>query len=88
MKILLLQIANVDLNYKLQLFYLHPSMFSFGLSSVIFMVFVADFEHVFVCICKIIVFLVLKNLVQQTNTYSKSVTKTLKQDVKSIKSEQ
>ena len=57
-------------------------MFSFGLSSVISKVFVADFEHVFFCwkrySTKTIVVLILKYLAQQTNTYSKSVAETLK----------
>ena len=57
-------------------------MFSFGLSSVISKVFVADFEHVFVCwkrySTKTIVVLILKYLAQQTNTYSKSAAETLK----------
>ena len=57
-------------------------MFSFGLSSVISKVFVADFEHVIVCwerySTKTIVILILKYLVQQTNTYSKSAAETLK----------
>ena len=54
-------------------------MFSFGSSSVIF---VANFEHVFVCwkrySTKTIVVLILKYLAQQTNTYSKSAAETLK----------
>ena len=57
-------------------------MFYFGLSSVISKVFVADFEHVIVCwerySTKTIVILILKHLVQQTNTYSKSAAETLK----------
>ena len=57
-------------------------MFSFGLSSLISKVFVADFEHVFVCwkrySTKTIVVLILKYLAQQTNTYSKSAAETLK----------
>ena len=57
-------------------------MFSFGLSSVISKVFVADFEHVFFCwkrySTKTIVVLILKYLAQQTNTYSKSAAETLK----------
>ena len=60
-------------------------MFSFGLSFVIFKVFVADFEHVFVCWkryrTKTIVVLILKYLAQQ----KMSVAETLKQDVKSVK---
>ena len=53
-------------------------------------IFVAEFHHVFVC-CKryritIILPLILKYLAQQTDTYSRSVTETLKQDVKSVKS--
>ena len=66
-------------------------MFSFGLSSVISKVFVADFEHVFVCLkrysTKTIVVLILKYLAQQTNTYSKSAAETPKQKpLKSVKS--
>ena len=65
-------------------------MFSFGLSSVIFKVFVADFEHVFVCWkryrTKTIVVLILKYLAQQINTYSKAAAETLKEYVKSVKS--
>ena len=63
-------------------------MFTFGLSSVISKVFIADFEYVLVCWGKYrtIVVLILKYLAQQTNTYSKSATGTLKQDVKSVKS--
>ena len=57
-------------------------MFYFGLSSVISKVFVPDFEHVIVCwkrySTKTIVILILKYLVQQTNTYSKSAVETLK----------
>ena len=57
-------------------------MFSFGLSSVISKVFVADFEHVFFCwkrhSTKTIVVLILKYLAQQTNTYSNSAAETLK----------
>ena len=52
----------------------YPKMFSFGLSSVISKIFVADFEHVFVYWKS----LILKYLAQQTNTYSKSVAETLK----------
>ena len=66
------------------------NMFSFGSSSVFSKVFVADFEHVFVCWkrygTKTIVVLILKHFAQQTNTYSKSATETLKQDVKTVKS--
>ena len=51
-------------------------MFSFGLPSVISKVFVADFEHVFVCWkryrTKTIGDLILKYLAQQTNSYSES----------------
>ena len=57
-------------------------MLSFGLSSIISKVFVADFEHVFVCCkrysTKPIIILILKYLSQQTNTYSKSAMETLK----------
>ena len=52
------------------------NMFSFGYSSVISKVFVANFEHVFFCwkrhSTETIVILILKYLPQQTNTYSKS----------------
>ena len=51
----------------------YPNMFSFGLLSIVSKVFVADFEHVFVCwkrySTKTIVVLILKYLAQQTNTY-------------------
>ena len=57
-------------------------MFSFGLSSVISKIFIADFEHVFFSwerySTKTIVVLILKYLAQQLNTYSKSATETLK----------
>ena len=57
-------------------------MFSFGLWSVTSEVFVADIEHVFVCLkrynTKPIVVLNLKYLAHQTNTYSKSAAGTLK----------
>ena len=57
-------------------------MFSFGLSSVISKVFVADFEHVFFCwkrhSTKTIFVLILKYLAQQTNTYSNLAAGTLK----------
>ena len=57
-------------------------MFSFGLSSVICKVFVADFEHVFFCLkrhsTKTIVVVILKYLAQQRNTYSNSAVETLK----------
>ena len=57
-------------------------MFSFGLSSVICKVFVADFEHLLVCwkrySTKTIVILILKYLAQQTSTYSMSAVETLK----------
>ena len=82
-----LQLTRSDLH---QITTTYLNMFSFGLSSVISKVFVADFEHVFVCLkrysTKTIVVLILKYLAQQTNTYSKSAAETLKQDVKSIKS--
>ena len=42
------KITRIDLHHKLQLL-TYPNMFSFGLSSVISKIFVADFEHVFVC---------------------------------------
>ena len=69
---------------------MYPNMYSFGLSSVISKVFVADFEHEFVwwerCRITIVIVLILKYLTQQTNIYSKSTTEALKQDVKSVKS--
>ena len=65
-------------------------MLSFELSSVISKVFAADYEHVFVCSkrysTKAIVVLILKYLAQKTNTYSKLVAETLKQEVKSVES--
>ena len=65
-------------------------MFSFRLSSVISKVFVADFEHVFVCWkryrTKTIVVLILKYIGRQKSTYSMSPVETLKTDVKSAKS--
>ena len=61
-------------------------MFSFGLSSVVSKVFVADFEHVFVYwkrySTKTIVVLITKYFAQQTNTYSKSAVETLKANSK------
>ena len=67
-------------------------MFSFGLSSVISKVLVADFEDVFVCWKRyriaVIVLLILKYFAQQTNTYSKATTETLKEDVKFVKNKQ
>ena len=57
-------------------------MFSFGLSSVISKVFVADFEYVFSCwkrhSTKTILVLILKYLAQQTNTYSISAVEILR----------
>ena len=57
-------------------------MFSFGLSSVISKVFVADFEHVFFCwkrhSTKAILVLILKYFAQQTNSYSNSAVETLR----------
>ena len=67
------------------------SMFSFGLSSVIFKVSVADFEHVFVCWERYrttIVVLRTLGMPYPAKIYSKSTTETLKQDLKSIKSQQ
>ena len=65
-------------------------MFSSGLSFVISKVSVAECEHVFVRWERhrvtIAAVLILKYLTQQTNTYSKSATETLKQYVKSAKS--
>ena len=58
-------------------------MFLFGLSSVIFKVSVAGFEHVFICWERyfriritIAIVLIVKYLTQKTNTYSKSATET------------
>ena len=57
-------------------------MCSFGLSSVICKVFVAEFEHVVFCwkryCTKTTVVLILKYLAHQTNTCSKSAVETLK----------
>ena len=65
-------------------------MFSFGLSSVIYQVFVTDFEHVFFCwkrhSTKTIVVLILKYLTQQTNTCSNSAAETLKANSKDCSS--
>ena len=65
-------------------------MFSFGLSSVIVKVSYTDFEHAYIHWKKnritVIVLVILKYLVPQTNTYSKPATETLKQYVKSVKS--
>ena len=67
----------------------YPNMFSFGLLSVISKVFVADFEHVYVCwkrySTKVVIVLILKYLAKETNTYSKPAEETLKQEVKSVK---
>ena len=77
---------------KLHLLVSDPNMFTFGLPSVISKASVADSEHVFVCwgryfrIRRTAVVLILKYVTQQPNTYSKSTTETLKQDVKSFKS--
>ena len=69
-------------NYKDKITTAYPNMFSYRLSSVISKVFVADFEHVFVCwkrySTKTIVVLILKYLGHQANTYSKSAAETLK----------
>ena len=57
-------------------------MFSFGLQPVVSKVFVADFERALFSwkrySTKTIFILILKYLVQQTNTYSKSAAETLK----------
>ena len=63
--------------------------FSFGLSSAIFKVFVADFEHVFVCWERYgmtIVVLRILEIPYLANKYSKSTREPLKQGVKSVKS--
>ena len=69
-------------NYKDKITTTYPNMFSFRLSSVISKVFVADFEHVFVCwkrySTKTIAVPILKYLGHQANTYSKSAAETLK----------
>ena len=63
-------------------------MFSFGLSSVISKVFVADFEHVFFFLLEkaqqqnTIAVQILKYLAQQTNTYSNIDAETLKANSK------
>ena len=66
----------------------YPNMFSFGRQ--LFLRFLLLFEYVFVCwkrySTKAILALIMKYLNQQTNTYSKSVVETLKQEVKSVKS--
>ena len=65
-------------------------MLSFGLSSVISKVFVAGFELQFVGwkrnSTNTIVGLILKYLIRQTNTCSKSTSENLKQDTKFVKS--
>ena len=75
-------VTNCKDRFTSQIITTYPNMFSFGLSSVISKVFVADFEHVFFCwkrySTKTIVVLILKYLAQQTNTYSKSAAETLK----------
>ena len=57
-------------------------LFPLGSSSVISKVFVADFEYE----KQMLLFESLKYLSQETNTYSKLATETLKQGVKSVKS--
>ena len=64
-------------------------MFSFGLSSVISQVSIADFAHVFVCWERYIISIVVPRILEipyPANKYSKSTTETLTQDVKSVKS--
>ena len=66
----------------------YPNMFSYG--RLLFLRFLLLFEYVFVCwkrySTKAILALIMKYLDQQTNTYSKSVVETLKQEVKCVKS--
>ena len=57
-------------------------LLSHGLSSVISKVSIADFEHE----QKLLLFESLKDLSQETSTYSKLATGTMKQDEKSVKS--
>ena len=63
--------------------------FSFELFSVI-SVFVADFEHVFVCWGRYRITIAVLRIIEKpypaNKPYSKSTTETLKQDVKSAKS--
>ena len=84
-----LQIGKID-RVKLWILAAYSNMLSFGFSSVIFKVFVADLEHVYICWkiyrITVIVLLILKCITHQTNTCSKSATEILKQDVKSVKS--
>ena len=64
-------------------------MFSFGLSSVIFKVFVADFEHAIASWERYrITIFVLQDFETpySAKKYSKSTTETLKQDMKFVKS--
>ena len=78
----------VDSHHKLE--YLSEYVFFWTSKVFISKVFNADFEQVFVCwsrySTKTILILILKYFAQQTNTYSKSSTETLKQEVKSVKS--
>ena len=63
--------------------------FSFGLFSVITKIFVADFEHVFVCWERYRIAIAVLRILEipyLANKCSKSTTETLKQDVKSVKS--
>ena len=57
-------------------------LFSHGLSSVTSKISVADFEHE----QQLLLFESLKDLSQETSTFSKSAAETIKQDVKSVKS--
>ena len=64
--------------------------FSFELSFVISKVFVANFEHVFVCWGRYRITIAVLRIIEKpypaNKPYSKSTTETLKQDVKSVKS--
>ena len=64
--------------------------FSFELSSVISDVFVADFEHVFVCWGRYRITITVLRIIEKpypaNQSLLKSTTETLKQDVKSVKS--
>ena len=64
-------------------------MFLFGLSSVIFQVLVADFEHVFTCWERYRITIAVPRILEipyPANKYSKLTTETLNLDVKFVKS--
>ena len=64
-------------------------MFSFELSSVISKVFIADFEHVFICWGRYRINISVLRIIEKPYPANKSLlkvpTETLKQDVKSVK---